>query len=281
VEGLPVFLPYSVDVPMERLPIANWVLIAVTSFISLGILFGPKRSSDLDPDWNGIPPNISDKEAERIFRERLKKASQDEDHVPALALQPRAFSLFQLVGHVFVHGNLLHLIGNMFFLFVFGNAVNAKLGQLLFLACYFLLGVLGGCAWLVFGNGLPMVGASGAIMGLIGVFLVYFPRNEVTVLYYGFGSGGEFSLSSYWLILFYMGCDLYGTLRGNGGVAYVTHLGGTLAGLGLGIVFVSTGLVTSTDYEENLLQALGWQEKIDRYGDLPKAMKKRKKKPRD
>ena len=120
----------------------------------------------------------------------------------------------------------------MIFLFCFGNAVNAKLGQGLFLAAYFLLGALDGVAWLLLGNGMPVVGASGAIMGIVGIFLVLFPRNDVNVLYwFGGAYGGSFSIAAIFLILFYMTCDLIGTLTGGGGgVAYICHLAGAWRG---------------------------------------------------
>ena len=222
-----MLIPYTVDVPMERPPFANWLLILVTTIISLLVWTG--SWSREAPSQEGRPkgPRQIEQELEAV-QHRLAK-----EHGPLpLALKPNAFSFFQLFSSLLVHADIWHLVGNMIFLFCFGNAVNAKLGQGLFLAAYFLLGVLDGVAWLLLGNGMPVVGASGAIMGIVGIFLVLFPRNDVNVLYwFGGAYGGSFSIAAIFLILFYMTCDLIGTLTGGGGgVAYICHLAGARRG---------------------------------------------------
>jgi membrane associated rhomboid family serine protease len=259
-----VFVPYTVDVPMVRLPFANWGLIGVTSIISMAILFGVGRRPE-----SGTRPNLEyllqEHAANKTSQEDLRNAllRYADDMTPPLALRPGAFSVTQLVTYTLVHGNILHLLGNMVFLFVFGNAVNAKLGHAPFLACYFGLGALGGLAWLLLGSGQPMVGASGAIMGIVGIFFVFFPLNDVRTVYWlGIAGAGEFSLPSYVVILFYFACDLWGALAGGGGgVAYVTHLGGAFGGMALAIGLVMSGRYKPTRYEENLLQVLGIKKK--------------------
>jgi membrane associated rhomboid family serine protease len=262
-----MFLPFTVDVPMARLPLANWALIAVTSLISLA-MFVSDRPSDWDlPDNLELPPpqnkkNWSDAEWQKFarqFEERLQKTV-----APPWSLVPARFSVVQLLSHQLVHGDLLHLVGNMIFLFVFGNAVNAKLGHVMFLGSYFLLGALGGLAWLAFGDGRPMLGASGAIMGIVGMFLVLFPRNDVSVLYFWWGGGGSFELPAFWVILAYMAFDLLGTLRAGEGIAYVSHLAGELVGIALVVTLILVGFIRSTRYEENLLEAMGLSTKKQR-----------------
>ena len=250
-----MFVPYSVDVPMERIPITNWVLIGVTSVISLVILGGTLNQSfrrDVD------------------FDRRMMEEDDDEPRFP-LALDPERFSFVQLFSYQFVHGNLLHLIGNMIFLFVFGNAINAKLGHAAFIVCYLLLGAMGGVGWLIFGNGLPMVGASGAIMGIIGIFLILYPKNDVTILVLWRGGGNSFDVSAYWVIGTYLVLDLIGTLREGQGIAYVAHLFGEIFGMAAGVGFVLCGFVRSTRYEQNLLEMFGWKQ--------PKKKKKKKRRP--
>src|SRR5205823_6429966 len=145
-----------VDVPMARVPVANWVLIGVTSLVTIAVWVHEARTADRD----------------------------DQEPEYPLALKPADFSPTQLVTYQFVHADILHLAGNMMFLFVFGNAVNAKLGHWQFVVIYLLLGVLAGAAFIPFAGGLPVLGASGAIMGIVGVFLVLFPRNDVQVFYW-------------------------------------------------------------------------------------------------
>src|SRR5262249_49516641 len=154
-------------------------------------------------------------------------------------------------------------LGNMIFLFVFGNAVNAKLGHFWFLGAYFLLGAFAGLGWLLLGKGLPMIGASGAIMGIVGMFLILFPRNEVRVFYWiTWYWMGSFTIASGAVIGFYMVCDLLGTLFGGGGaIAYIAHLTGAAGGMALAIGLLSSRLIRSESYEENMLQLLGWRPK--------------------
>src|SRR5437870_4342669 len=142
-----MLVPFGVDVPMQRLPIANWLLIGVTVIISVTILMDPVAFEE---------PEDSDNEFERERLEHVPpevaKAYRQIVHppLPFLALQPKNFSFWQLATYVFVHGGYLHLIGNMIFLFCFGNAIDAKLGHGLFLLLYFVMAVVAGCAWLGF-----------------------------------------------------------------------------------------------------------------------------------
>lgn len=232
-----MFIPYSVDVPMIRYPFANWALMAAILVVSVG-------------DW-------------------IVEGDAGERHVTPLALQPRAFALVQLVTHLFAHGDIMHLVGNLLFLFVFGNAIDAKLGHLWFLLCFLLFGILAGLVWLILGNGMPAVGASGAIMGLMGMFLVLYPRNDVTIFVYTWWNVGDWvwHIPSWIVITLYLIEDLLMTyLDANGAIAYVAHLGGAAAGIVLTAALLALGWIKSAFYEENLLQMLGYMEKTPRHG---------------
>ncbi|HYV34152.1 MAG TPA: rhomboid family intramembrane serine protease [Gemmataceae bacterium] len=261
-----MIFPYTVDVPMARVPFANWGLMAVTSLVSIAILLGVGASSDR-PTFVQRQDALRKVIDEKTTREERDKAleilARDEtDPIYPLALRPSAFSLTQLLSYVFVHADLWHLLGNMGFLFVFGNAVNAKVGHGWFLGFYFVLGMLAGLAWLVLGRGQPMVGASGAIMGIVGIFLVLFPNNEVSCWWsFGWWYYGETHVPSWLLIVFYFGCDLFGAIYGGGGtVAYISHLAGAMGGITLATTLVANGWYKPTRYEENLLQTLGFKE---------------------
>ena len=276
-----MLIPYQVDVPMERWPYANWVLIAVTSVISFVICIGyflgagkltPQEEAQLIERIERENPGLAPDEMDQ----RIEAAVEDSEMMPG-ALWKKNFRFHNLFAHLFVHADPLHLIGNMLFLFVFGNAVNAKLGHFQFLVCYFLLGAIAGAAWLLVGDGRPLVGASGAIMGLIGIFAVFYPRNDVSVLYWiTLAVSGEFAISSYWLILFYVVGDLVGTLiQQYSGVAYICHVVGAFVGFGMAMAAVALGFYPATRYEENLLQFMGMQEKTTN-----KKKKKKKKRVR-
>ena len=136
---------------------------------------------------------------------------------------------------MWLHGGLLHLLGNLLFLWVFGNAVCAKIGNLRYLLLYVLLGVTAGIAHLLISRG-AVIGASGAINGVVGMYLVLFYENEITclfafwliVLYVR-----VFAVSSIWMILLWLLWDVVGALLpGGSNVAYFAHLGGFAAASG-------------------------------------------------
>lgn len=222
-----MFLPYQVDVPMQRLPLVNWALILLT-MVSSVMAFG----------------------SEEMLRAWILWRDDD-------------FRVTQLITNITIHIGLLHLAGNMLFLFVFGNAVNAKLGHLWFILSYVALGVLSSLTWYLTGPGEASLGASGAIMGIIGLFLVLYPRNEISCFYF-FGIprlSGTFSVSAYWIILLYILFDVWGLARSGGSTNYVAHLSGMVAGFATGFALVRTGLVRSDRGEQNLLEAMGWMRK--------------------
>jgi len=257
-----MLIPYAVDVPMARLPWANWALIAFTIAISVSVWLGAWDAPDVEEPLR-FPDNMGNKENFDQIVAKIRTSIRMLDEPPAGSLQPRQFHFSQLVTHIFVHLNVLHLLGNMFFLFAFANAVNAKLGHLPFLGTYLLAGFAAGSAWLLIGEHRPALGASGAIMGIVGVFFIFFPRNDV--LFWGnfaYRDFGTFYVPAYYVISFYLVADLLGVIwQHESGIGYVAHLGGALTGITLAIVLVTSRVVRSAFGEENLLQTLGVQKR--------------------
>lgn len=180
------------------------------------------------------------------------------------------FSPTGLLGHMFLHGGVMHLAGNMLFLWVFGNVVCAKVGPLLYVPVYLLCGIAAGLCHLLVSD-MPMIGASGAINGMVGFYLVLQPVNNVEMLFIFFLRGKHFSIAGFWVILYWLGWDLYGLLSGLSlGVAFTAHLGGFISGFLLGNLFVYFRLVTMDKYDNYTLpeylgllpkgySAPGWQ----------------------
>src|SRR5438128_3148684 len=259
----------QVDVPMERLPVSNWLLIGITVLASVRLFFADSHAGSLArPDIDVDPKVIRQLENSRLTDDQrqqiLSQAIRIGDVVPslkyALNTGPGGFHPWQLVTYLFVHADFWHLFGNMLFLFCFGNAVNAKLGHLPFLGLYLLCGVFAGIGWLAFGSEGPLVGASGAISGITGVFLILYPLNEVAVwdLWWVRLTGDALRIRSWIFIVFYMAMDLFGTLVAwGGGVAYVCHLAGETLGIGIAAALVVSGAVQSGRSERNLLAVLG------------------------
>jgi membrane associated rhomboid family serine protease len=160
---------------------------------------------------------------------------------------------------VLVHSSLLHLLGNMLFLWVFGNAVCAKVGNLAYPFIYFGLGLAAGpTAHLI--DPRPAVGASGAINGIVGMFVVWYLLNDVSCWYaYWILAGGDvgsFSVSSFWLILLWLAFDVCGLIWGGSEIAYLGHLAGFAAGFVLAVGLLLLRLVEMDRGERSLLDVL-------------------------
>jgi membrane associated rhomboid family serine protease len=145
-----------------------------------------------------------------------------------------------LVTSLFLHASLLHVAGNMLFLWIFGNNVEDRLGELKFLIVYFTAGIAGSLlqVFITPTSTVPMLGASGAISGLLAAYVLYFPRARVLtfIIPFFFFTLSAYLFIGYWIAL--QALDAYLSLGvTGGGVAFFAHVGGFVAGLVLAIVF--------------------------------------------
>lgn len=143
--------------------------------------------------------------------------------------------LLQLLSYQFLHGGWLHLIGNMYFLWIIGDNIEDVLGHWRFLALYLLAGAvaaLAELAWfhLLGGQRLLLVGASGSIAALFGLYLIWFRYSSLTFMILVF----QKKLAPHWYFLIWCGLNLFGMLSGQGGVAFMAHLAGFAFGLLVG-----------------------------------------------
>lgn len=136
--------------------------------------------------------------------------------------------LYTLITSQFIHGGWAHLIGNMYFLYVIGDNIEDVLGKAKFITTYLALGVAGCLAHWAFNSTdfTPMVGASGAISGLFGMYIVLFRRAMLTQMFFVF----QLKLPAWVYFAIWFGLNLLGQLAGGDGVAYMAHIGGFIAG---------------------------------------------------
>ena len=153
--------------------------------------------------------------------------------------RPVAPDLTSLLTSMFLHAGFMHLAGNMLFLWIYGDNVEHRLGRVRFLAAYLATGVAATLFHTVFslGSALPVVGASGAISGVLGFYFIWFPHNRVRVLVFFFFIMHVISLRARLVLGIYLFIDnvmpfLITQGTGGGGVAYGAHIGGFVAGLG-------------------------------------------------
>lgn len=157
-----------------------------------------------------------------------------------------------LFGYMFAHAGIAHLAGNMVFLWVFGNAVCATVGNWAYLALYLGLGAFAGLVHQIVGGG-PVVGASGAITGVVGIAVAFYPTNRVN-LFYWLGLIPRTGRVWLWAIaLYWTAWDIIGAVFGLGQVAYWAHLGGTAAGLATGLLLLATTRVQLTEFDDGSL----------------------------
>jgi rhomboid family protein len=168
--------------------------------------------------------------------------------IQAWGVVPREYSMVQdlpptiplpfwstLLTSMFLHGGWIHLGGNMLYLWIFGDNLEKVMGAVRFVIFYLACGLAASAAHIVFGAGsnVPAVGASGAISGVLGGYLVLFPRNRVRVLTRGgIAHVPAIVVLGFWILIQLInGMGSMATTTETGGVAYMAHIGGFVAGL--------------------------------------------------
>jgi membrane associated rhomboid family serine protease len=171
------------------------------------------------------------------------------------------------VTSMFLHGGWFHLIGNMWFLWLFGNNVEDSMGHVRYMVFYLLSGVAAAAAQTVVNpnSAIPMVGASGAISGVMGAYVVLYPRVRVHMLVVlGFFitrvAVPAFLMLGYWFLIQLLG-GLPTIGDEKGGVAFWAHAGGFIAGAVLILVFKDNELVAKHRAMAGTMQGFGYRER--------------------
>jgi len=240
-----MIIPWKVDVPQDRLPFGNWLLI-----ISIIAVFA----------WQIPQMRERHEKIEQIVGDKYSLTQEDVNSIKSIKVpyddyMLDGWSFKGMFTHIRLHGGLMHIIGNLLFLWVFGNSVCAKIGNILYLPIYLFVGLCAGVSYLIFSGNMPMLGASGAINGIVGMYLVFFPTNEITcfwsmTLFYW----KQFDAPSYIMILLWFAFDIFGAFVGHSNVAYFAHIGGFAAGVAIAIAMLKTNFIKMERYEISLLQ---------------------------
>lgn len=150
------------------------------------------------------------------------------------------FVPYQIATHMFTHGGFMHILFNMFGLWMFGRVLENVWGPKRFLLFYFLTGIGAAVAHLgmqlFFGEGAPAVGASGAIMGIFAAFAYLFPNTELFIMFI------PFPIKAKWAVLGLAAIDLFGGIARFSGdsIAHFAHLGGALTGFIIVLIWNKT-----------------------------------------
>ena len=223
-------IPLHDDNPTEINPLVTIALIVTCALVFLYEVSLPERAGETFVfHYGAIPASIFGHEA---------ALSEDAVAVPVT---------LTLLTSMFLHGGWMHLIGNMLYLWIFGDNIENALGHLRYLIFYLVCGVLASLAHVfttaaTHGNMLvPSLGASGAISGVLGGYMLLFPGRRVRMLM-GRGTAempAWVSIGVWFLFQVVAGMGLLGGGSQAGGVAYAAHVGGFVAGLVLVKVFAA------------------------------------------
>ena len=206
-------------------PLVNWALIALNVIAFFLELAQPseKALQSFITAWGVVP----------------REYSSGHDIAPLIPLPFWS----TLVTSMFLHGGWAHLGGNMLFLWIFGDNLNKVMGQVRYFLFYMVCGLAAGLAHIAFNSGssMPSVGASGAISGVLGGYLLLFPRNRVRVMTRGgIMAVPAFVMLGLWILIqFVSGMGALARTEQTGGVAYMAHIGGFVAGLALVKLFAA------------------------------------------
>lgn len=232
--------------PTRRRPYVTWALIAINvvafllSPVARGPVVGEPSTAQLCQqqayflEWGAIPAELtSNRPLDYTYR-----APAGENECIAVAPDYQKRPWLSSITTTFVHGGWLHLLGNMLFLWVFGNNVEDRFGRLRFLLFYLGVGVVSTYAFALTApdSQQPLVGASGAISGVLGAYLLLFPRAKVVSLV-SFLFFLPVRLPA-WLVLglYFVLQAFYAAgagMTGGGEVAYLVHVVGFLLGVGV------------------------------------------------
>lgn len=216
-------LPLADTVYLKRFP--SWVITII--FANLFVFYLEATSSNLD-----------------IFIIQFSL-------IPSLINFGNLSTLFPFISSQFLHGGFLHFISNMLFLWVFGRNVEARLGFALFPVFYIASGIVAGLAQYLINpfSSIPVLGASGAIAGILGAYFAFFPNHRIKTLVFIFLFVTMIEIPA-WIMLFYwFATQIINTAEGisllsnQGGIAYIAHISGFLAGWTSSKIFFSRSVV--------------------------------------
>ena len=229
--------PISDDNSDRRLtPFVTWAIIAVNVLVFV-VFQGLGSNERFTYAFATVPAEIiSGKDI--VTPDRTQRDEQTGQSIVRPGLQPTPGSVYlTLLTAIFMHGGIAHLAGNMWFLFIFGDNVESALGRIRYLIFYLATGLLASLAHVATSQllgadlAVPCLGASGAISGILGGYLLLFPHRRVRVLLLRQISDVPALVAVGMWFVFQLISGL-GMLGGaSGGVAYGAHIGGFLAGL--------------------------------------------------
>jgi membrane associated rhomboid family serine protease len=209
-----MFIPLRDENPTRRIPVVTIFIIALNCLIFLYEAISPRGPDYYTLKMGAIPYEVT--------------------HFKTLAHLPRLSPPLTLFTSMFLHGSLFHLLGNMLFLWIFGNNVEDFIGRLRFIVFYLFCGLGADLTHIIFNpnSRVPMIGASGAIAGVLGAYFILFPRTRVFTFVFLFIFIRVVPVPAAYVLGFWFLMQVLNVGLG-GGVAWFAHIGGFIIGIGL------------------------------------------------
>ena len=212
------FFPFADENPTNKKPVVSWLIILSCSFIFLNQIFEPIYVTEKTFLSFGMIPAI-------LFGHSELSSS--------LRIIPPALSIFT---SMFLHGGWMHIIGNMTYLYIFGDNIEERLGKLKFIIFYLVTGIVAAFSQALIDptSTVPMIGASGAIAGVLGGYLVLYPKAKIKVFFWFIIFVKIIKIRAFivlggWIIIQFI--SFSGSDLNSGGVAYAAHIGGFISGV--------------------------------------------------
>ena len=212
------FFPFADENPTNKKPIISWLIIFICSSIFLNQIFDPIYITEKTFLSFGMIPAI-------LF-------GYSELSGP-LKIIPPFLSIFT---SMFLHGGWMHIIGNMTYLYIFGDNIEERLGKLKFIVFYLITGIVAAFSQAILDptSTIPMIGASGAIAGILGGYLVLYPKANIKVLFWFIIFVKVIKIRAFivlggWIIIQFISFN--GTDLNSAGIAYAAHIGGFISGV--------------------------------------------------
>lgn len=213
-----MFFPFHDENPTRHFPLLTIALIGANIFVFFWEFSYPGHIASLFTNYGLVPSHFVE---------------------APIQTYPNVFSA------MFLHAGFMHLAGNMLFLWIFGNNIEDVLGKIRFITFYLICGMIAAMCHVFMDTGseIPMVGASGAISGVLGAYLMLFPKAKVKTLVFLGILITIVRIPAAFLLIFWLGIQIYSNLAmgsEGGGVAWMAHIGGFIGGMILILPFKAT-----------------------------------------
>ena len=248
-------IPYAVDASFDRRPVVNWMIVVGIILVFILQVMTSEEQASKRPTFTGRLNEL------KLYEERTSAEQVVEDEVvtgPMARFALDGWGPLGLFGHNWLHANVIHLIANLLFLWAFGNAVCARIGNKPYLGVYLGFCLLGGIIHLLVGLLVdvgPAFGAGVALSGIVGMYLVFFPENTISCFFL-VPHPVTFDIAGCFFIVVWLIVDILVALFHVPSVTYPAHVLGFGGGVGLAVLMLKKKWVVMEKDEKSLLGVL-------------------------